>query len=146
MWGRGNMPDTNSSGAGARSSGRNDGPRALSTLDELLRHAEWEGMTQSERDMLLAPVQGIQPPLFADGAALPDRDAERQLQDWVAQLVGTRFQPEVAGVVRAWIENGAPDGHLYVGGRVGQGRTSIVASLARQAMLARPIPPDYCYV
>ena len=146
MWGRRNTQDTGASGAGARSSRASDAPRALSTLDELLRHADWEGMTQSERDMLLAPVQGIQPPLFADGAALPDRDAERQLQDWVAQLVGTRFQPEVAGVVRAWIENGAPDGHLYVGGRVGQGRTSIVASLARQAMLARPIPPDYCYV
>ena len=138
MWGRRKGLDTVEPATQVKSARTNGGPRAISTLDELLRHAEWEGMTEGERTTLLAPVQGTQPPAFADGSALPDRDADRQLQSWVAQLVGTRFQPEVAGVVRAWIETGAPDGHLYVGGRIGQGRTSVVASLARQAMASRP--------
>ncbi len=146
MWGRRSVQDTRAAGVAGRSSRASDDSRALNTLDELLRHAEWEGMTADERGMLLAPVQGIQPPAFGAGNELPDRDAERRLQDWVAQLVGTRFQPEVAGAVRGWIENGAPDGHLYVGGYTGQGRTSIVASLARQAMAARAVPPDFCYV
>ncbi len=146
MWGRRKGQDSVETATQLNSTRTSGAPRALSTLDELLRHAEWEGMTDGERGMLLAPVQGGALPALVENAALPDPDAERLYQDWVAQLVGTRFQPEVAGVVRAWLESGAPDGHLYVGGRSGQGRTSVVASLARKAMASRPVPPDYCYV
>src|SRR5258708_7023138 len=143
MWGRRKGPDTVQEVKAVLEGG---GARAISALDDLLRHAEWEGLTEGERGMLLAPLQGKQPPLLSDGAPPSERDAGLQLQDWVAQLVGGRFQPEVASVVRVWLESGAPDGHLYVGGRPAPGRTSLAASLARAAMAARPIPPDYCYV
>ncbi len=120
MWGRRKGPDTVQAVKAVLEGG---GARAISALDDLLRHAEWEGLTEGERGMLLAPLQGKQPPLLSDGAPPSERDAGLQLQDWVAQLVGVRFQPEVASVVRVWLESGAPDGHLYVGGRPGQGRT-----------------------
>jgi hypothetical protein len=120
-------------------------PRALSTIEELRRQAEWDRLTEPERAALLAPLQGRQVPTLRTDGTPQEKGADRQLQDWVAQIVATRFQPETAGVVQSWLNDGAPDGHLYVGGQIGQGRTSLVAALARTTLAERSIPPEYCY-
>src|SRR5262245_30123852 len=121
-------------------------PRALSTIEELRRLADWDRLAEPERAAMLAPLQARQAPALRTDGALSEKGAELQLQEWVALIVGARFQPESAGVVRGWLDDGAPDGHLYVGGQIGQGRTSLVASIARAALAERPIPPEYCYV
>src|SRR5262245_12215940 len=120
-------------------------PRALSTIEELRRLADWDRLAEPERAAMLAPLQARQAPALRTDGALSEKGTDLQLQDWVALIVGARFQPESAGVMRSWLDDGAPDGHLYVGGQIGQGRTSLVASLARAAMAERPIPPEYCY-
>ncbi|HEU5438470.1 MAG TPA: AAA family ATPase [Ktedonobacterales bacterium] len=124
------------------------GSRALTKMDELLRRAEWERLGEAERTQLLAPYTGRVAPGrdISAGSGSPDRTMDPRLQDWVAQLVATRLQPEVAAVIHDWLATAPPDGHLYIGGRRGQGRTSLVASLARDVMRQRSAPPDYCYV
>jgi hypothetical protein len=123
-------------------------------LEDLLRRADWEGLSEAQRGELasglrlpttLAARFGVPSGPTASvplGAPVGDSD----LQDWVAQVVAPRLQPEAAAVIAGWLANPAADGHLYVGGRPGQGRTSLVASLARQAMAQRPAPPEYCFV
>lgn len=145
MLGRRQAPSATQAAKGAAGAG---GPRALSTVDELLRRADWERLGEAERTQLLAPYAGHAAPGrdASAGSGSPDRTADLRLQDWVAQLVATRLQPEVAAVIRDWLATAPPDGHLYIGGRRGQGRTSLAASLAREAMRQRPSPPDYCYV
>jgi hypothetical protein len=144
MWGR--RQGTQTTGLAAKDTAVADRTRALTAPGDLLRRAEWETLAEADRTALLAPYQGHTPPAFrADGAA-PERDAALRLQDWVAALVATRFQPEAAGVVRTWLDDAPPDAHLYLGGRPGQGRTSLVASLARATLAKRPAPPDYCYL
>jgi AAA domain-containing protein/Lon protease-like protein len=145
MLGRRQAPSATQAAKGAAGVG---GPRALTTMDELLRRAEWERLGEAERTQLLAPYTGRAAPGrdISAGSGSPDRTMDPRQQDWVAQLVATRLQPEVAAVIRDWLATAPPDGHLYIGGRRGQGRTSLVASLAREVMRQRPAPPDYCYV
>ncbi|MFI5272387.1 MAG: AAA family ATPase [Ktedonobacterales bacterium] len=116
-----------------------------SAMDALLRRAVWEDLSETERSGLLQPFAG-KPVSAATASGTPDGSADLQLQDWVARLVGAGFQPDAADTIRDWLEIAPPDGHLYIGGSAGQGRTSLVATLARAAMRARPTPPDYCYV
>jgi hypothetical protein len=122
------------------------GPRALSASEELLRRADWERLSDDERAALLRSFRPFPVPSGADAtgdpAAIPDSD----VQDWVANLVAAGFQAEPAQLIHAWLEHPASDVHLYVGGDAGQGRNSLVASFARQAMARRPAPPDYCYI
>ena len=121
-------------------------PQPLRNPDDLLRRAEWERLADADRAALLRPFQGRPVPQFGDVASEASTHADLRLQDWVAQLVAVSFQPQTAAYVRAWLSDGSPDGHLYVGGFSGQGRTSLVASVARQAMARAPIPVEYCYV
>ena len=121
-------------------------PQSLRNPDDLLRRAEWERLADADRAALLRPFQGRPVPQYGDVASEASTHADLRLQDWVAQLVAVSFQPQMATYVRAWLSDGSPDGHLYVGGFGGQGRTSLVASLARQVMAHAPIPVEYCYV
>ncbi|HEX9056855.1 MAG TPA: AAA family ATPase [Ktedonobacterales bacterium] len=116
--------------------------RALTTSEELLRRAGWERFSDTERTALLSGYAT----LAAEAATQSGDGADIMLQDWVTGLVSARFQPEAAAVVRAWLADAPFDAHLFVGGQPGQGRRSLVASLARQAMASRPAVPDYCYV
>lgn len=120
--------------------------RALDAPGDLLRRAEWGTLDVAARDQLLAVYQGPQLPAEGGSGGTPDRSTDVPTQSWVAALVAKGFQPEVAAIVRDWLDIAPPDGHLYVGGRPGSGRTSMVAALARQAMRTRPSPPDLCYV
>jgi hypothetical protein len=145
MWGR-RQPtlDTTPSAREAKAAGR---PRALSSADELLRRADWERLSDAQRAALLSafkpfPVSAGPDTTNNDPAATPESD----VQDWVATLVAASFQAEPAELVRAWLDEAAPDAHLYLGGNPGQGRRSLSAALARQAMAKRPAPPDYCYI
>ncbi len=122
------------------------GTQPLRNSNDLLRRAEWDHLADTDRDALTRPFQGRDVPQFGDVASEASTHADLRLQDWVAQLIASSFQPQVAAYVRAWLSDGSPDGHLYVGGSSGQGRTSLVASLARQAMASAPIPVEYCYV
>jgi hypothetical protein len=122
------------------------GARMLATPGELLRRAEWDRLAEEDHAAQLRIFQGQEIPRFGDVATESGLGPDTKLQDWIALVVSVRLQPQAAGVVRSWLDDGAPDGHLYVGGGAGQGRTSIVASLARQAMARRPAPPEYCYV
>src|SRR6185312_11337264 len=121
-------------------------PQPLRNPDDLLRRAEWERLADADHAALLRPFQGRPVPQFGDVASEASSHADLRLQDWVAQLVAVSFQPQTAAYVRAWLSDGSPDGHLYVGGFGGQGRTSLVASVARQVMARAPIPVEYCYV
>lgn len=118
----------------------------IRNADDLLRRAEWDRLSDADREALLHPFQGRDVPRFGDVASEASSHADLRLQDWVAQLISPSFQPQAAAYVRAWLSDGAPDGHLYVGGFSGQGRTSLVASLARQVMVNAPMPVEYCYV
>ncbi len=122
------------------------GPQPIRNPDELLRRADWDHLSDADRESLTRPFQGRDVPQFGDVASEASTRADLRLQDWVAQLISVAFQPQLANYVRSWLSDGSPDGHLYVGGASGQGRTSLVASLARQAVASAPIPPEYCYV
>ena len=113
-------------------------PRALSTIDELRRRADWERLSDSDR----AALRNVFPPFPASAGA----GSDAAIQRWVAALVTPDFQAESAQLIRAWLDEAAPDAHLYVGGGTGLGRRSLAASLARQAMAQRSAPPDFCYV
>jgi hypothetical protein len=134
------IPDTRAA------TGKDSRLRALSQLDDLLRAAEWERLTEADRADLLRPYAPLDPAAQLDAADQPRGTADQKLQDWVAQLVAPRLQAEPAAAIRTWLTAAPPDAHLFVGGRLGQGRTSLVAALARQAMASQPTPPDFCYV
>jgi hypothetical protein len=110
----------------------------------LLRRADWERLSDEERMALLGPFGRV--PASAGTDIATSTGADTTTDDWVAALVAPTLQAESAQVIRAWLDDTAPDAHLYIGGSPGQGRHSLVASLARQAMARRPAPPDYCYV
>ncbi|MFI5278133.1 MAG: hypothetical protein ACHQ1E_12745, partial [Ktedonobacterales bacterium] len=134
MWGR--RRDESTSGKGTPG---NASPRPLSAIDELLRRADWERLSDAERDTLRSD--------FASYAAASDADAtDDALRQWVAALVTPTFQTASAQVISSWLSVAAPGAHLYIGGDAGQGRHSLAASLARHAMSQQPSPPDYCYV
>ena len=151
MFGRRQEPHTATDG---KTPGTATGARAFGAIEDLLRRAEWEGLSEAERTGLLsglhlpttltarygmAPTVAAKTPLGAPPANAP-------LQDWIAQVIAPRLQPEAAAIISGWLANPAADGHLYVGGRPGQGRTSLVAALARQALAQQPAPPEYCFV
>jgi hypothetical protein len=135
----------------AKAAGR---PQALSAAEDLLRRANWEGLSDLQRSALLESFRPFPAPAVADATsdpsairqASPQAIAERDVQDWVAALVAPSFQAEPAAIIRAWLDDAAPDVHLYLGGSPGQGRRSLVASLARQAMVKQPAPLDFCYI
>ena len=120
--------------------------RAISQMDELLRSAEWERLSESDRADLLRPYTPLDVAAHLLGDGWPRGVADQKLQDWVAGLVAPRLQAEPAMAIRTWLSATPSDAHLYVGGRLGQGRTSLVAALARQAMAGMPAPSDFCYV
>jgi hypothetical protein len=121
-------------------------PQPIRNSNDLLRRAEWDRLADADREALMRPFQGREVPTFGDVASEASTHADLRLQDWVAHLISSSFQPQTAAYVRAWLSDGSPDGHLYVGGFGGQGRTSLVASLARQVLVNAPVPVEYCYV
>jgi AAA domain/Lon protease (S16) C-terminal proteolytic domain len=122
------------------------GPRALSSIDELLRRAAWDGLSDSERAGLLGAYPSFPTPASSEVSNISPDIRTSDLQDWVAALVAGSFQPEATQVVRSWLADGSPDAHLYLGGSIGQGRRSLVSALSRQAMTGRPMSPDYIYL
>lgn len=133
MWGR--RRDESTSGKAAPG---NTSPRPLSAIDELLRRADWERLSDAERDTLRSD--------FASYTASDADATDDALRQWVAALVTPTFQTASAQVISSWLSVAAPGAHLYIGGDAGQGRHSLAASLARHAMSQQPSPPDYCYV
>lgn len=144
MWGRREQTRPGTATKDAEVAGR---PRALSTFDELLRRAEWERLSDADRATLLGPLQAqVIPSLQSDSTRAAGAADDVALQDWIAGVVGPQFQADVAAIIRAWLSGSAPDAHLYIGGASGQGRTGLVAAIARGAMASQPVPSDYCYV
>lgn len=143
MWGR--REHTNATTAKeAAVAGR---PRALSAFDELLRRAEWDRLTEDDRAALLSPLQTSAISIVqSNNTQVARATADVALQNWIAGIVGPQFQADVAAIAYAWLSGSMPDAHLFIGGASGQGRTSLLASIARRAMASQPIPSDYCYV
>ena len=131
-----NRQKTDTSVKTAKGQGGSAGPQAFSRVEDLLRRADWETLGDTDRTALLAAIGSPALTSVTDG----------DKQEWVARLVAARFQPEAAAGITAWLNTTSGDGHLYLGGHMGQGRTSLVASLARQAAAKLPPPPEYCYV
>ncbi|MGE5335000.1 MAG: Lon-insertion domain-containing protein [Nitrososphaerota archaeon] len=150
MWGRSKTDNAQHAAVAAAApvapAGGVVAPQPLRNPEALLRRAEWDRLADADREALMRPFQGRAVPQFGDVASEASTHADLRLQDWVANLISSSFQPQTAAYVRGWLSDGSPDGHLYVGGASGQGRTSLVASLARQAMVSAPAPAEYCYV
>jgi hypothetical protein len=128
---------------GRGSASAKDAPRALSSIDDLFRHAEWDRLPDETRAALLSPYQALD---VTKGGAADGRAAQNAQQDWVADLTSRCFQQEIADVMRTWLALETADAHLFVGGGAGLGRRSQVTALARSIMAHKPAPPDYCYV
>src|SRR5579859_3802308 len=143
MWGRRKNATVSVTQSGT---GATERSRALNSVDDLLRRASWEGLSDGERDALRSAFAPFPASIHAGAELAANADDDRAAQQWVAALVTPGFQSEAAQVIRAWLEDTTPHAHLYIGGAAGQGRTSLVASLARQAMAQRPAPHEYCYV
>ena len=143
MWGRRQGGSATKPGTVTTSA---DSPRALSTVDELLRRADWERMSDTDR----AALRGAFPPFPGAGGTGPgdpvNLDIDPAASDWIAALVARGFQLECAQLIQTWLTDASPESHLFIGGSPARGRRSLVASLARQAMARRPAPLDYCYV
>jgi hypothetical protein len=118
---------------------------ALTALSDLLKPAQWDRLSEAERTAALSAYPSLNVPAVSATGARLDAEMATRLQRWVAGIVGRGFQPEVTAGVRAWLESQASDTHLFVGGRIAQGRTSLVLTLAREAMAKRPAPPEYFY-
>jgi hypothetical protein len=134
MWGRRRPDGENAPTAGA-----------LTALSDLLKPAGWDRLSDADRTAALAAYTSLGVPAVSVTGARLDADLSTRLQRWVAVVVGRGFQPEVAASVRGWLESQASDAHLFVGGHIAQGRTSLVLTLAREAMAKRPAPPEYFY-
>src|SRR5215469_14091401 len=136
MWRRSKQPsDEPSAGEQSKTS---KGPRALSSIDELLRRAAWDGLSESERVNLLQAYPSFPAPASSEVSDISPDIRSSDQQDWVAALVQRSFQREATQVARSWLADGSPDAHLYLGGSIGQGRRSLVSCLSRQAMASRP--------
>ncbi len=146
MWGRPKADGAQPQQRPTAPDGSIAAPQPIRNPNDLLRRAEWDRLADADREALMRPFQGREVPRFGDVASEASTHADLRLQDWVAQLISSGFQPQTAAYVRAWLSDGSPDGHLYVGGFSGQGRTSLVASLARQVLVNAPVPVEYCYV
>src|SRR5579883_2749201 len=127
-----------------------DRVRAVSSAEDLRRHAEWERLADEDRAALLRALPALTISASGGDAAaarpLLAAGTDVRVQEWLASLLSAQFQREPALIVQRWLEQAAPDAHLFFGGGAGQGRTSLTASLARKAMAKRPVPPEYCYV
>ncbi|MGZ3638103.1 MAG: AAA family ATPase [Ktedonobacterales bacterium] len=144
MWGRREHTTPAMATQEAEVAGR---PRALSTLDELLRRAEWERLSDTDRAALLSLLHAqVIPALQSDSTQAARAADDVAMQDWIAGIVGPQFQADVAANIHAWLSGSAPNAHLFIGGASGQGRTSLVAAIARRVMASQPVPSDYCYV
>jgi LonB protease-like protein/Lon protease-like protein/AAA domain-containing protein len=118
---------------------------ALTALSDLLKPAQWDRLSEADRTAALSAYPSLDVPAVSVTGARLDAEMATRLQRWVAGIVGRGFQPEVTAGVRAWLESQATDTHLFVGGRIAQGRTSLVLTLAREVMAKRPAPPEYFY-
>ncbi len=134
MWGR-----HRAEAASAQTATSSDRSRALSTIDELRRRADWERLDDARRSELRADFAAFP---ASGGAGATDSATQR----WIAALVTPTFQTESAQVISAWLSDAPPDAHLYIGGGAGHGRHSLIASLARNALAQQPAPSDFCYV
>src|SRR5215470_1306584 len=119
--------------------------RALTALSDLLKPAEWDRLSETDRATALSAYPALDAPAVSVTGARLEPGMATRLQRWAAGTAGRGFQPEVTAGVRAWLESQATDTHLFVGGRIAQGRTSLVLTLARDAMAKRPAPPEYFY-
>jgi hypothetical protein len=120
---------------------------ALSAIEDLRRSAAWSALTDADRTSLLGVFTPFPADAMASGGAPANAAASASaLQAWIASLVTPALQVESAQVIRGWLEDATPSAHLFIGGPHGQGRTSLVATLARQAMAKRPAAVDYVYV
>jgi hypothetical protein len=125
------------------------GAQTQAAAEYLLRPAGWERLTDDERAALLRGFPALTtaaPAANEDAAVAMAPRSETPLQEWLAALVAPQFQRDLATGVRHWLESAPGDAHLFVGGDIATGRTSLVASLSRQAMAKRQQPPEYCYV
>lgn len=118
---------------------------ALTALSDLLKPADWDRLSAADRAAALSAYPALDVPAVSVTGARLDAEMSTRLQRWVGGIVGRSFQLEVAAGVRAWLESQASDTHLFVGGHIAQGRTSLVLTLAREAMAKRPAPPEYFY-
>ncbi len=143
MWGRRKNAAASVTQPGTRATERS---RALSGVDDLRRRASWEGLSDGERGALRSAFASFPASVHAGAELAANAEDDWAVQQWVAALVAPGFQSEPAQVIRAWLDDTTPHAHLYIGGAAGQGRTSLVASLARQVMAQRPAPHDFCYV
>jgi hypothetical protein len=117
----------------------------VTTLSDLLKPAGWDRLSEADRAAALSVYPSLDVPAVSVTGDRLDAEQSQRLQRWVAGIVGRGFQPEVTTGVRAWLESQATDTHLFVGGRIAQGRTSLVMTLAREVMARRPAPPEYFY-
>lgn len=121
-------------------------PRALSTAGELCRSADWERMSDTDRAALRSVFAPFPESDRTSSEGSVSTGMSSAIQQWVAALVAPGFQTDAAQLIRVWLDETAPDVHLFIGGSSGQGRRSLATALARQAMTKQPIPPDFCYV
>jgi len=127
------------------------GARALRTVDDLLRPADWDRLPDAERTRLVGGFAALAAPSAADmdtdaGPTQLGAQAGLDVQEWVARFVAPQLQRDLVNGVRHWLESAPADAHLFAGGPIASGRSSLVAALAREAMAKRPQPPEYCYV
>lgn len=119
--------------------------RPFGTLEDLLRPAVWDRLSETERARLLEPYQELIESLAAASGGSPN-PSDPRIQAWVADFLAVWLQRAAAAAIQAWLDRAPADAHLVVEGIEGWGKTSLVATLARRAMARRPAPPDYCYV
>lgn len=142
----GAIGSSGSRGVATQTQARPEGGAATQkNADHLLRPAEWERLTDADRTALLSRYSAVPATSTADAGAA-DARGDRALQEWVAAVVAPQFQRDLALGIQHWLQSAPDDAHLYVGGDIATGRTSLVASLARQAMANRAQPSEYCYV
>jgi hypothetical protein len=99
MWRRPKQPGVEPPISSGEQSKSTRGPRALSSTDELLRRAAWDGLPDTERANLLAAYPSFPSPVGSEVSNSPADIRPRDLQDWVAALVAGSFQAEPAQVV-----------------------------------------------
>lgn len=126
------------------------GVRPLISVEDLLKRAEWETLSDAEREALRAEFPPF--PSEARGAAGAvgrldgSESTNRAAQEWEASLMAQALHPEAADIIRTWLAVGAPGAHLYMSGQTGIERVMLVSMLARQALAQEPAPVDYLYV
>jgi hypothetical protein len=80
----------------------------MATPEELLRRAGWVRLADEDRAAQLRIFRGQDVPSFGDVATESGLGPDTKLQDWIALVVSMRLQPQASGVVRSWLDDGAP--------------------------------------